>query len=99
MPPNAPIGASVPFLVSIRFWWNSFGGSPSTFTISGAKIAIRMSRATTTAPAIATLSRFSLVQEIRQSERPSIRAVPARMASGSAAVSPPGSTSSGVVTR
>ena len=98
IPPNLPIGASVPVLVSIRSWLYRFGDTPMALQISGAKIATSISTITTPAPASATLSRLSLVQAIWPSERPSILPAPLRTASGSAAIAP-GSTSSGVVTR
>ena len=79
-------------------WWNSFGGCPNSPTMKGASSATATSSVTTTAPAIATLSRLSLVQAIRPSERPSIdaRPAPARTASG-VALAAEASTSSGAV--
>jgi hypothetical protein len=83
---------------STRSWWKSFGVTPTTLQISGAKIATTISSSTTAPPARATLSRLSRIQEICHSERPSILRTPSRTASG-CADDDPGSTSSGVLTR
>ncbi len=96
MPPSRPIGVCNEG--STSFWLKSFGVIPSALQISGAKIATRISRMTMTPPARAILSRFSRIQEICQSDRPSIFLTPSRTASGWA-VDDPGSTSSGALTR
>src|SRR3954453_2086786 len=95
IPPNLPLGSSVPPWMSTRFWWNSAGGSPRNLTITGAKTATSTRKIRKKRPAIASLSRLRRRQAIWRSDRPWM-AEPVAAAGSPAAA---GSSSRPAVTR
>ena len=89
-----------PVAGSIRSWWNSFGGCPSSCTISGAKIATsdqedHEERRRRARPCRACSRR----QAIWPSERPSMTGPEPTSSCSVGAPPAPGSTSRGVLTR